>query len=523
MKIKYLFLSSFFVFMSCGIFDSSGGGENGAQPGPSVIANWDIVPNQVIPFSVTGLPDTPSSFKAGVVAFHEAGVDVEFRINGVSAQRIESPEYNDRTDVWEYFITINPSNYADGPIILSATAYTDSGDYKPKKLEDITLYMNSGGTYNIGSKIKYADAVSGDDATGDGSSGNPYKTLEKAYNEVGSGGIVYLEAGIYSAQSELENMNYDMWTTVTRSPSTTDLSDVIITSGNFRENNIHWHEVTLQRNDTEDYSTALVFLEDQNIWISSVDIDGQNRTQSGDSFNVQKSNIYLTDSTIHDINNAFSTTHFARNIDVTSVGADVIRAATDQLFVNITVQDINKTTTEAHCDIIQFQTPGDYTDNVILYNFKATAMASQGIFGTDDTQYASNLAFVNIIFDQVEGDTGHFSQVKNMEHVLIWHLTSDEAGFSVRVPDSVSTFIVHNNIFYTFSAQEETSLEGSAVSNNHFTSSNPFGTDYTTGDPNYNTSLIPQNSIQSSISLECVPADINGNKRTGSSIGAINY
>lgn len=521
MKIKYLVLSSLFL-ISCGLIRLSNNPPG--PPSPRVIANWDLVPNQIIPFSdPESMLSISSPFKAGVVAFHEAGVNVDFSINGGTVQRKYSPEYNDRTGVWEYFIEIDASAYDDRPITLSATAYSDTGSYLPKKLEDITLYMNSNGTYDIGTKIKYADSVSGNDSTGDGSSGSPYASLEKAYDEVGSGGIVYLKEGTYSAVSITSSKNYNMWTTITRDPdSTTSKEDVIITNGNFHENNVHWHEVSLQRDDIDSYSTALSFDKDQTIWISSVDINGHNKDKEGDSFNVQKSNIYLTDSTIHDISNAFSTTHFARNIDVNNIGADVIRAENDQVFLNITVDTVIATGTTAHCDIIQIESPGEFTDNIILYNVKVTNMEAQGIFGTADSEYATNLAFINIMLNKPAIST-RMSQIQNMSHVLLWHFTSHQSGFSVSTPGSVSNLHFYNNIFYSFSAQGETSLNNSEISNNNFTTGDPFGTDYTTEDPNYNASLIPQNSIQSGISLECVPADIDGRPRTSGQIGAINY
>ncbi len=53
--------------------------------------------------------------------------------------------------------------------------------------------------------VKYVDATFGNDTTGDGSMGKPYKTIQKGIDEVDAGGTVYVAAGIYNEKQIVIN------------------------------------------------------------------------------------------------------------------------------------------------------------------------------------------------------------------------------------------------------------------------------------------------------------------------------
>ena len=156
-----------------------------SQPPSQVIANWDVVPFQI--FSDT--------FKVGVVAFHESGVDVTFSVNGGPDLTVNAPTYNERTDVYEYWIELNASDYADGPITIDATAAPDDPASFSRTLDTITLFADSGETVQ-NTAVSYADCNNGNDQTGDGSFGNPYASVKAAYNAVGEGELFTLRLGI---------------------------------------------------------------------------------------------------------------------------------------------------------------------------------------------------------------------------------------------------------------------------------------------------------------------------------------
>ncbi len=58
--------------------------------------------------------------------------------------------------------------------------------------------LNGGERVDLAQKEIYVDDVNGDDATGDGSAGNPYKTIQKGINQAPALGAVIVAAGTYN-------------------------------------------------------------------------------------------------------------------------------------------------------------------------------------------------------------------------------------------------------------------------------------------------------------------------------------
>ena len=96
------------------------------------IARWDVVPHQRI----------DGVFKAGIVAFHEDGVEVEFDIAGRKFVA-DAPLLNDRTGVWEFYVPIDVSKLPDGPISIKATATSLGSAPESFKLPELPLYANA--------------------------------------------------------------------------------------------------------------------------------------------------------------------------------------------------------------------------------------------------------------------------------------------------------------------------------------------------------------------------------------------
>ena len=95
------------------------------------VARWDVVPYQRI----------DGVFKAGVVAFHDEGVQVVFEVAGKKFTA-EEPKLNDRTGVWEFFVPINVAKLPDGPISLKATAISLGSAPESFELPELPLYAN---------------------------------------------------------------------------------------------------------------------------------------------------------------------------------------------------------------------------------------------------------------------------------------------------------------------------------------------------------------------------------------------
>ena len=496
----------FFVFTIINVF-------SGDNKPTRVIANWDIVPYQII----------SGSFKAGVVAFHESGVNVTFYINGLEIKTVTAPSYNNRTGVWEYWIELNSRDYKAGPIILTAIAAPDENKGLAKELPEIILYADSAGSLK-NNTVKYADCNSGNDTSGDGSLKNPYKTIEKAYIETGSGGTVYLLTGKnYELTGLYANKNFKYWTTVTTAPGVSR-EQVEIKGGRFYENMVHWKNVSIYT-DIKGYSNVLYLDPGYYIWLEDVELYDKNGHHNGaDTFNVQgDARLFITGTPgiknsciIRNITNAASKTFLARNVYMDTIGNDGFFAKSNQVIINIWANNFDPGT-EMHSDFLQFHSPdGTPADNVIVYNVIGTKMNCQGIFGV----YGSNVALVNILIQKVPPGTPKMSQLREMDHLLLWHVTYLDLTLYLRVSESINNIDIKNCILYTLITPNEQGLINPDISNNHFYSpikerNSVTGENFTWGEPGFisenNFSLKTSSPAKLAGSpLECVPADING-------------
>lgn len=146
------------------------------EKGTIPIAAWDIVPYQII----------KAPFKAGVVAFHEESVGVDFTVTAagkiILKTQIDAPKLNDRTNVWEYFITIDPATIPDGPFYINATCIPGGDGNRTIELSPITLYANSKGSLKF--KSVFVDSAKGDDEN-PGTEDKPMRTLGIAVKKNG--------------------------------------------------------------------------------------------------------------------------------------------------------------------------------------------------------------------------------------------------------------------------------------------------------------------------------------------------
>lgn len=456
-----------------------------------VIAHWDIVPFQKL----------TSPFKAGVVAFHEVGVNVEFFINGDSKGVVSEPTYNDRTNVYEYWFELNPSDYPDGIITLSAVCSPDTGSDLPRILPDLILYANANGSLN-NNTVVWADGEGGDDVNGTGDPLDPFKTIETAYAHAGDGGTVYLKAGNYNPASI--NIQNTYWTTVSAAPGVSR-NQVHIrfgqesnSQGRINANRIKWENVSLYRQDAiHVWGCMYRFESNHHVWFNNVSAYDANGYDDNEAylFNPQGGYPYITNSLIRDIGNAGGASAFAqgnefwRDSTFRNIGCDVWRAHSNLFAVNINIDHM--TPYEAsHPDY--FQTiPHIPSENIILYNIKIARMYGQGI-ATGGR--ALNIAFVNMFVERPMQYSSTCS-IDHMEHFLLWH--SNFHGVFVDIHRNNSNWSIHNNIFQRFFHEvgtvnpAPTTVLDSTITHNHFVGSHwnqtdgLMGSDYTSGNPGY--------------------------------------
>ena len=142
------------------------------------IARWDVIPNQRF----------DHIFKAGVCAFHKAGVRVEFSTNGILCHTTAKPEFNERTGVWEYVLPLNAAAFPDGPVTISAKIIALDVAAETHNLPDLTLFANAKGSLSVHEKL-YVDSSKGND-TADGTKIHPLKTLAAVRGKLRNGGTV---------------------------------------------------------------------------------------------------------------------------------------------------------------------------------------------------------------------------------------------------------------------------------------------------------------------------------------------
>lgn len=455
-------------------------------PNTQVIAIWDVVPLQTF----TG------SFKVGVVGFHELGLDVEFTVDGGAPRRVGDPTLNDRTNVYEYWIELNASDHADGPITIGATAIPDCEGHLERVLPEITLYANGDGSLTNDTEL-HVDCATGSDDDGDGSAGSPFATIERGLVEVGEAGTVLLAAGTcYRLTNDLPSTDYARWTTVRPAPGVSRADVQIMTdgpdassTGRFGENMVRWQEVAMYKDVDPGYSTVFYFESGHSVWFDEAELyDARGQWNGGQPFGGNSPySVYVTDAYFHDIMNAGM--GFNRGVTMENIGSDVFRGSSNLLSVNLTVLGIDRGTTDAHPDFIQFYNPDSTVDNAIIYNALVYDMGAQGIFGGPGQM--RNVAFVNLLMEKDPSDSFLISQFSgDWDHVLLWHLTTVDSGVLIREGD-MRNFWVQNSIFSAIGSGSATELPGWLIDHNHMASLNwdqeePMGTNATVGDPVFN-------------------------------------
>ncbi len=515
------------------------GGSGGSDLGPipytcanmpptRAIGNWDVVPHQRL--------DGP--FEVGVVAFHEEGVDVVFKLNGNELARVEYPTLNPRTGVWEYWFTFDPALVSDGPFELDATLVPDCPGHLPRDLAPKPLVSN--GSATLGNPaVMHVDCNTGS-AGGDGSVGSPYATIEQGLHAAGDGGTVVLEAGTcYTLTGDLTGRSPVTWTTV-RAADGLMATDVVVTTSSdtvdnrFGEDLVKWTNVSLVEDDPEGYSTFFYLESNHRVWFDGADLSDKRGQWSGGNLlgGNKPYSAYYTDCVIHDVQNAgFG---FGRGNTLRDIGSDVFRASSGLTAINTTIIGIDRGTTSAHPDFFQLYSPGGSVENLVFYNTEVLNMGAQGIFG--GTGSLKDAAFVNLVMEKDPPDSALISQVSNAwDHVLLWHVTTVDSGCLIRgETDGLTNFIVQNNVMAGLNHEDDSPLPGWTIRHNHFNrlahnQSAALGAPATVGDPMFTDPAMDDYGLSpaspghaAGIPIPGVPTDVNGRAydRTAPNLGA---
>jgi hypothetical protein len=469
------------------------------------VARWDVVPDQVM----------NKVFCVGVCAFHADGVKVEFRVGGTLVATINNPTYNPQTNVWEFWFPLNPADYADGPLAITARAIALDAAGTTYDLPSLNLYANSRGSLT-GNTVKWADAVNGSDSN-PGTEALPYQTLAKAVQNTPSGGTVNLKAGTYSSQSLGGGSSRPYWTTIQAAP---DLgwNDVEVTPGRPGTQRLRWKDLTLSIDTTASYATILSGENgSHSVWIDNVKAYNKQGRWGGGAITFGNRYVaYVTGGLTTEMSNGPGAS-IIRNHTMTRITSDAWTGG-EKLVVNSSVTDIDPGTTGAHPDFHQsYCVAPDWVENVILYNVRGYECISQGLFGSR----LRNAAFVNVLMEKV--NTVMYSQYSGpMENVLFLHMDIISqswlwrgTGTNAYTATEVSSL---NNVFHTMGLAEDATAAGLTIDRNHFVGTTGMGDNRTTGDARFvdaasnNYRLAADSPAWGTArALQCVPADIDGN------------
>ena len=383
------------------------------------IARWDVVPFQTI--------DAP--FDIGVVAFHMAGIDrVDFSVDDGPWKAASQMRLNRRTGAWEYMARIDPALLADGEFEVRAIVHPTVGE--PRVLagpleaaaielgeHSMILHANSGGT--LPAPVRWVDAVSGDDTTGDGSEQAPFATPYKALQDIGNcdGAVVYMQPGRYAwGPSAWPYPSADeRWATFRPAPGAAPGSVSFDRQGGsgYRIRLVHAQDIAFE--DTARFST--VFGE-RFLWVDGMDLRGPGRDADLSPYTAQFIGLYITDTSFADYENGCIWADIARNVSLKRLSGDAFSNC--GLTLNCTADDIDSGSTGNHADVFQLHGTG-VRENVIVFGLEATDANCQGLF-LADLDAVQDAAFVNVLMARPPGAdplTPPYSQVYEVVNHLV--------------------------------------------------------------------------------------------------------
>ena len=471
------------------------------------VARWDVVPDQ----RISGV------FNAGVCAFNEDGVSVEFSVDGKVMHVADAPALNPRTGVWEYVFPVDTATLADGPVILGARAITKGASSEEYDLPPLPLYANSGGSLTVADTL-WVDAAKGDDAA-DGTKAAPLCTLAAAVKRMKAGGTILLMAGEYSSDGLNGGSKRPYWTTITAAPGV-DRDDVQIGPGRPGTQRLRFRGVTLYCDAKSGYATILAGENGNNsVWLDDCKCyNRQGRWSANSNVFGNRYVGYVTGGITTEMNNGPGA-DLIRDHEVRRIASDVWTGS-NKLVVNCTATDVDAGSTGAHPDFHQsYAVEPGWVHDVILYNVTGYNCRCQGLFGLR----LRDSAFVNVVFERTE-DTKFYTQYSGpMDNVLFAHVTLLNQTWAWRASFSPSDVRVINCCMREMAEWSDAHLDGSGtngllVSNCFFyNEKGRFGLNALSGDPGFadpsasDYSFRPDSPALANFRpLQCVPIDFRG-------------
>ena len=375
------------------------------------VAHWDVIPYQRV----------SKTFKAGVVAFHEKGVTVDFTVNGKKAASVDRPQFNPRTKVSEHFFVFDASKYKDGPVTVGATATTPGEE--PYRLPDIVLYANSKRT--LGSRgTCWVDPVNGNDFA-EGTKDAPVKYMKQAVNIAGDGGTVYLMPGVYQSKMIGGGVARKYWTLVMPAPGV-DRSQVKFASGRTGTDKLHFKNVEMFCNVKSGYGTVVMGESGDTIaWFDNCRFYNKHGRSDGATTPFgNKLRAFVTGGTTENIGTG-PFAEIVRGHEISGISGDAF-GGSGGLLVNCRVKDVDASGNDLERDFfLAFATGDNWVHDTIVYNCEVSGCNGRAFSGTR----FRDSALVNVTVDSCAPSTVHTQFFGPVENVLFVNVAVRNQGW----------------------------------------------------------------------------------------------
>ena len=527
-----------------------GGATSGATVGAggaTAIARW-ITPQR---------QEVTAAFKVGVLLFHLNGEDkVAFSVNGgtpadATAMTKETDGLGEETAYWA---EIDPADFSDDDEIEIRAVCYPASDGEARVLQDadgqddgdksLFLWANDGGTADMFDVEVYVDSVSGNDTTGDGTTGTPYATFAGALQKVAdansgkfAGCTILAKAGTYAFKTAATATDTTKKWVTFRPAAGVAKADVIITerASDADTTNGIWLKVDGCTIVQEIGNNAIFYATDgvARLWLEDCHKDGEGAETNDSSFLIRTGSsfggICYTNTLDSGTSDGFSTGQYPylnRNCtrDATCTGDSFSGNACAVAWTDSAYQ-----VDPQHADSQQFYTTGTYT-NVISYRGKSINTGHDGL-AMSGAASIDGMAIVNCLW---EGTTNNVVIGVDVEHLVIRNNTFENLRAHLFSGTSAHNVIEHNWIGFCYlgSGASEVGLEADATwRKNHFANTSSYGwvtpgSDVTTGSsiaaifPNYaSDDYIPYDTVQAYTRVAEFDAGKNA-RDTTSAVGA---
>ncbi|MBX3177316.1 MAG: Ig-like domain-containing protein [Candidatus Hydrogenedentes bacterium] len=366
------------------------------------IARWDVVPYQTF----------DAYFEIGVVAFHINGIDrVEFSVNNGPWTAVREMTLNPRTDVVEYWVGLDARDFADGPIEVRAVAYPVVGEARvlegPQQSEktsrgEFSLFLNTNANGTL-PEIETYVSISGSDDSGDGSEGNPYRSIMRAARAIqdasplgmADGGTIFLEAGEYRIGTysfALNTLTSDRWLTIRPKVNLPKGAARIVgaDAGGLRTKLVRLDSLSVTPASSSDQNVIRSSgpLEDY-YWVSNCELIGPGREVNGQWVS-GISLVFVSGTFVTNSRDGLAGA-IVRNVRVESIGSDAFTGS--DLVLNSSAFRLDNTGTPFHADVLQYFTLLTI-ENKIAYGVSAESARGQGFFAGNEVSI-KDIAFVD--------------------------------------------------------------------------------------------------------------------------------